>query len=305
MEGEAWMAAEPSPRLGMLVRAVVVEDHVNDLARRDLGLDSVQEADEFLMPVPLHAASDHPAVEHVKRGEQRRGAVPLIVVGHRPASPRLQGQTRLGAVERLDLRFFVDAEHHRVRRRVDIQPNDVTQLGDEFRVARQLELPYPMRLEPVDAPDALHRGEADPGGFGHGGARPMGCLARRIGLGQRDDPLGNRQRQRRNPRRARPVAQQPVDTFVHEPLLPAPQAGLALAGAPHDLVGAEAVGGQQHDPRSPHMLLRAVPGRHDPLKPSTIGGIHIDDDSCAHPTDSHVREPTGIPHRTLPSDLLH
>src|SRR5207253_1690112 len=48
MEGEAWMAPEPSPRLGMLVRAVVVEDHVNDLARRDLGLDSVQEADEFL-----------------------------------------------------------------------------------------------------------------------------------------------------------------------------------------------------------------------------------------------------------------
>jgi len=69
----------------------------------------------------------------------------------------------------------------------------------------------------------------------------MGGFTRRIGLGQRDDALGNRRRQRRNPRQARLVAQQPVDAFVHEPLLPAPQAGLALAGAPHDLVGAEAV----------------------------------------------------------------
>ncbi len=233
------------------------------------------------------------------------GAVALIVVGHRPAAPRLQRQTRLGAVERLDLRLLIDAEHHRVRRRVNVKPDDVAQLGDEFRIARQFELPHPMRLEPMGAPDALHRGKADPGGFGHGKARPMGCLARRIGLGQRDDALGNRRRERRNPRRARLVAQQPLDTFVHEPLLPAPQTGLALAGAPQDLVGAEAVGGQQHDPRSPHMLLRAVPGRHDPLKPGTIGGIHIDDDSCTHPTNSHVREPTGIPRRTLPSDLVH
>jgi len=93
--------------------------------------------------------------------------------------------------------------------------------------------------------------------------------------------------------------------LVHEPLLPAPQAGLALAGAPYDLVGAQTSGGQQHDPRSPHVLLRAVSGRHDPLKPSTIGGIHIDDDPYAHPADSHAGEPMGILRRTLPSDLFH
>jgi hypothetical protein len=45
-------------------------------------------------------------------------------------------------------------------------------------------------------------------------------------------------------------------------------------------------------------------GATDPaLKPDTIGGIHIDDDPF--PTDSHVRARTGIPHRTLPSDLFH
>jgi hypothetical protein len=79
----------------------------------------------------------------------------LVVVGHRTAAPRLQGPARLGAVERLDLRLLIDAEHHRMRRRVEprarllagpragAEPDDVAQLGDEFRVARQLELPHP------------------------------------------------------------------------------------------------------------------------------------------------------------------
>jgi hypothetical protein len=42
----------------MLVSPKVVEDHVDGLARRHLGLNGVQEADEFLMPVALHIAAD-------------------------------------------------------------------------------------------------------------------------------------------------------------------------------------------------------------------------------------------------------
>ncbi len=44
------MALEPSPDLGMLVATVIVEDDMDDLAGRDLGLDRVQKPDEFLMP---------------------------------------------------------------------------------------------------------------------------------------------------------------------------------------------------------------------------------------------------------------
>ena len=54
--------------------------------------------------------------------------------------------------------------------------------------------------------------------------------------------------QRRDARRPGLVAQQPVDAGLHEALLPAPDRGLALAGLPHDLRRAEAIGGQQHDP---------------------------------------------------------
>src|SRR5438874_9460706 len=86
----------------------------------------------------------------------------------------------------------------------------------------------------------------------------MRRLARWVALCQRDDALANGGRERRNTRRPRPVVQQALDTRLHEPLLPAPQAGLALGRLPHDLVDAQTIGGQQHDPRAPHMFLGAV-----------------------------------------------
>src|SRR3954469_8610032 len=41
MEHKAWVPAEPGPRLGVLVRAVIVEDYVNDLAWRNFSLDGI------------------------------------------------------------------------------------------------------------------------------------------------------------------------------------------------------------------------------------------------------------------------
>ena len=75
VEGEAAMPPEPGFHLGVVVGGVVVEDHVNRLAFRDLGLDGIEKADEFLMPVTLHAAADDLAFEDVEGGEQGCGAV--------------------------------------------------------------------------------------------------------------------------------------------------------------------------------------------------------------------------------------
>jgi hypothetical protein len=57
---------------------VVVDDGLDQLACWDIALDGVEEADELLVPVPLHAPSDHPPVQHVQRREQRGRAMPLI-----------------------------------------------------------------------------------------------------------------------------------------------------------------------------------------------------------------------------------
>ena len=86
---ETRMPAEPGAHLGVLVAAVVVEDHVDDFADRGLGLDGVEKADEFLMSVSLHTATDDLAFEHVEGGEQDGRAVALIVVGHGPGATPL------------------------------------------------------------------------------------------------------------------------------------------------------------------------------------------------------------------------
>src|SRR5271155_1326420 len=91
MEHEAGMPFEPGPHLGVLVAAVIVEDDVDELAGRDLCLDRVEEANELLMPVALHAAADDLAFEHVESGKQCGRAVALVVMGHVPQRPGFSG----------------------------------------------------------------------------------------------------------------------------------------------------------------------------------------------------------------------
>jgi len=123
----------------MFVGGVVVEDDVDWFVGGDLALDGVEKTDEFEMAVALHAAADDRAVEHAERGEQGGGAVALVIVRHGLAAPGLDRQPGLSAVEGLDLAFFIDREHHCVGRRVDIKPDDVSELGGKAWIARALE----------------------------------------------------------------------------------------------------------------------------------------------------------------------
>jgi len=90
----------------MFVGGVVVEDDMDQLASRDLALDGIEKADEFAVAVALHAAANYGAVEHAEGGEQRGGAVPLVIVRHGLAAPGFDRKSRLGAVECLDLALF-------------------------------------------------------------------------------------------------------------------------------------------------------------------------------------------------------
>lgn len=91
MEGETRMALEPFAELWVLMGHIIVEDDMDGLLCRDLSLDLVEEADELLMPMLLHAAPDDLAFEHVEGGKQGSGAVALIVVGMVAARPVLRG----------------------------------------------------------------------------------------------------------------------------------------------------------------------------------------------------------------------
>ena len=76
----------------------------------------------------------------------------------------------------------------------------------------------------------------------HGAHRPVGRLARRRRQRAGDHPLDQIGRQPGDARRPGLVAQQPVDPGRQVARLPAPHAGLGLAGLAHDLDRADAVG---------------------------------------------------------------
>jgi hypothetical protein len=67
----------------MRVSGVVVDDRVDDLAGGNRAFDRVEEANELLVPVALHAAADHRALQHIQGSDQRCRAVALVVVRHR------------------------------------------------------------------------------------------------------------------------------------------------------------------------------------------------------------------------------
>jgi hypothetical protein len=90
---------------------------------------------EFLQPTS--AAPTQQPCEDVEGGEQGGGAVALVVMRHRASATGLERQARLGPVKRLDLALLVDREDDGMRRRIDIEANDVLELVGELRVVRQ------------------------------------------------------------------------------------------------------------------------------------------------------------------------
>jgi len=221
--------------------------------------------------------------------------VPLVVVGHRAGAAFLHRQAGLSAVEGLDLRLLVDRKHHGMGRRIDVQADDVREFLSEGRVVRQLELPPAVRAEAVGLPDRLHRRRRDAGDLRHRAQRPVGRFERWRLLRQADDLGDLLRRNRRLAGRTRLVAQQTVDAFAHEPLLPAPYAGFGLACPGHDRRGPGALVAQKDDPRPPDMLLRAGGGRDDRIQAMTVVGRDGEADPCAHGPDSHGHTRSGIP----------
>jgi len=160
----------------MLVCPVIVHDEMQVELGRGLGIDFLEETDEFLMPMPRHAVANHFAVEHAEGRKQRGSAVAFVVVRHSPAAALLQRKARLGAVECLDLAFLVDAQDKGLVWRIEIQPNDVVELLDEVFVAADLEGSDEMRLEVVLLPDPMNSWLAEPLGFGHAARAPVGSI---------------------------------------------------------------------------------------------------------------------------------
>ena len=95
----------------------------------------------------LHVLCDDRTVQHVERGEQRRRAMPFVIIGHRTGAALLHRQAGLGPVESLDLRLLINRQHHGMGRRVDIQADDIRELLGKGGIIGELEVPPAVRAE--------------------------------------------------------------------------------------------------------------------------------------------------------------
>ena len=96
--------------------------------------------------MPAHACADDGSSFHVEGGEERRGSMPLIIVGASLDLPRTHRQERLRPVERLNLAFFIDAQHEGALGWRQVKPDDVGELLHELAIAREFEGLHSVRL---------------------------------------------------------------------------------------------------------------------------------------------------------------
>lgn len=185
-----WLTIEWLPKYTPELNGFEIDHSLDRLALRFLTIDGVEEADEIPVPVALHAAANDRPVQRVERCKQRRRAMPDIIMRHRGAAAELEWQAALGAVRRLDLALFGDAQHDSMGQRRGINAHHIDQLVSGYRSRKRLKLPTrcglrscarQMRCTEV----RLHRGTTDARCLRHRPPGPLRDLALGLAAGQR------------------------------------------------------------------------------------------------------------------------
>src|SRR5229473_3801332 len=147
--------------LPRLMGREVVGNHVNLFAARLVDDDVRQERDELRRRVSHGRLAEHLACLGVERRVQGQRAVPKVLKAVPLGTSRREWQHRILAVERLDRRFLIHTEHRRMRRRVQIQPNNVGGLLLKIRVVGRHVAVEPLRLKAVLGPHPRHHHMTD------------------------------------------------------------------------------------------------------------------------------------------------
>jgi len=253
----AVLVRQPLGDLRGLVRGQVVQHDVHGKAARDGGVDLFEEPQHVFGGMTLLAVRQHLTGRDVHRREQVGRAVALVVVGHRAGPARDHRQAWLGAVDRLALGLLIEAEHHRPLGRVQVQPDDIDELGLELRGVGDLERADLPGLEVVVGPDLGDRVFAEPEPLGQQPGRPVRPAVVRLVLAAHPDDLGDRALGQRG-LAAPSLGDLPdaVHALLGKPSPPAPdRVGRDLAAAGDLLVG-HPITGPQHSLCLQHLPVR-------------------------------------------------
>ena len=107
MDMEARMTSQPPRGRRALMRAGIIQDQVQVERRVGFAVQALQKLHEFFRPLACVTFANDDPVEDAQRREQRRGAVPPIIVRLALRQARLQRQQRPRAIQRLNVRLGV------------------------------------------------------------------------------------------------------------------------------------------------------------------------------------------------------
>src|SRR3972149_10278487 len=154
--------------------AVVVHHQMQVHFDWELSIQTFQEFKKLLMTMSSKTLPNDFTLSQFQRRKERRGTVALVVMGHGPTAAFFQRQTRLRAIQRLNLTFLVHAEHQCFLWRIQIQTHHVGQFLQKPGITRQLERLYSVRLKTMTLPTPVDRCLAYAMLFGHRPTTPMG-----------------------------------------------------------------------------------------------------------------------------------
>ena len=100
---------------------------------------SLQKLQKFLMPMSCGATTDNLSSSHIQSGKQSQRAVSDVIVGDPFKVTQAHRQNRLSALQSLALTFLVNAQDHRLGRRIEVKPDDIAHFLSEERVIGQVE----------------------------------------------------------------------------------------------------------------------------------------------------------------------
>jgi hypothetical protein len=198
-------------------------------------------------------------------------------MGHGSGAALLHGQAGLGAIKRLDLALFVNRQHQRIVRRIEIKPNDILNFLCKLRIVRELERAREMGLQAVLLPHALDGGVANADLFGQHARAPMRGVRGLLLGGHGDDPEPHRIGDARLSgfRTFALIFAQALDAAFQVGFLPAPDGGLRNPRFPRDRHCAKAPSGQKHDARTHRQLLRSFTTGNETLQHRPVTGRDV------------------------------
>lgn len=123
MHVEAFVLLKPRPHFGMLVRGVVVDDQMQLKMLGRFAVDLFEKLQPFLMPMLALNATYQFALDIIQRCERGDGAMTDIIVRLRADMPDSRRQFWLGALESLNVAFFIATKYQCLIREIQIQPN--------------------------------------------------------------------------------------------------------------------------------------------------------------------------------------